>query len=131
MPLAATVVSILRPVQVSEPERARLKPTFDCNVGSVTRMIDSRDNNNTVYVADFNLLEKYLIQKAEKYFTRIQKYASDVNKEVQEFQGNVQKVKLDAELFMVRAAKFQKQYDDAFMMLVPKQQQQPQGRRTR
>ena len=32
-----------------------------------------------LYVADFNLLEKYLIQKAEKYFTRIQKYASDMD----------------------------------------------------
>ena len=72
-------------------------------------------------------------QKIQKYSAEIQKYASDVNKEVQEFQGNVQKVKLDAELFMVRAAKFQKQYDDAFMMLAPKQQQQqqPQGRRRR
>ena len=67
-------------------------------------------------------------QKVQKYTSEIQKYASDVNKEVQEFQSNIQKVKLDFELYMAKAAKFQTQYDGAFSLLVPKQQQ-PQERR--
>ena len=39
----------------------------------------SSSSESQLYVADFNLLEKYLIQKAEKYFTRQQKWASDWN----------------------------------------------------
>ena len=54
-----------------------LNSTFNCAKGSVTRMSSSSESQ--LYVADFNLLEKYLIQKAEKYFTRQQKWASDWN----------------------------------------------------
>ena len=52
-----------------------LSPTFDCSKGSITRMSSS----SQLYLSDFMLLERYFIQKAEKYFTRTQKYASDIN----------------------------------------------------
>ena len=55
-----------------------LNPTFDCKIGSVTRMVDSSEPE-LVYLADWMLLEKYFIQKAEKYFTRVQKNASDID----------------------------------------------------
>ena len=54
-----------------------LNPTFNCKIGSVTRMVDSSESE-LIYLADWMLFEKYFIQKSEKYFTREQKDASDV-----------------------------------------------------
>ena len=55
-----------------------LNPTFNCKIGSVTRMVDSSESE-LIYLADWMLFEKYFIQKSEKYFTREQKDASDVD----------------------------------------------------
>ena len=57
-----------------------LMPTFDCKVGSITRMIDS-SQQEFVYLEDYNLFEKYFIQTSEKYFTTVQKNAADINKD--------------------------------------------------
>tara|TARA_R110002020_G_scaffold97_2_gene504 strand:+ start:1099 stop:2613 length:1515 start_codon:yes stop_codon:yes gene_type:complete len=63
-------------------------------------------------------------QKIQKYSSELQKYAADINKEVQQFQSNLQKVKMDIEIYQARGLKLQKEYDDAFIFMAPKKQQQ-------
>jgi len=63
-------------------------------------------------------------QKIQKYSSELQRYAADVNKEVQEFQSNLQRVKMDIEIYQARNLKLQKEYDDAFIFMAPKKQQQ-------
>jgi len=71
------------------------------------------------------------IQKA------IQTYQQDVanySAKIQKYGAQVQKVKMDIDLYQQKSLKLQKQYDNAFLMMAPKQmqqQQQPARRRRR